>query len=241
LSREKIKSSPRDNVLLELGLFIGALGRKRTFIVYDRRSGIELPSDLAGVTPATYQEHTSGNLKSSLGAPCTLIKDAIRSLGPVDRRNLSTTIDENAQFQVITDLLEIPAQQFLIQMHLQNLTLTREGAFAPGIPYDYALKDRSAGHGHFSISKLCEKLPDANLLQQDLRGRVTLTPRGHTYAAWLLSNGFKADFFSSGIGAWGEPPTDMLQFLGPRLSRQTVRQGPATSDSASTAPIGPSA
>ena len=210
LSREEVRPSPRDNVLLELGLFIGALGRKRTFVVYDRNSAIKLPSDLAGVTPASYQAHASGNLKASLGAPCTLIKDAIRKLGLVDRQKLSTVIDENSQFQVITDLLDNPAQQFLILMHSENLSLTREGVFAAGIPYEYSIRERSAGQGHFSVNKLCEKLPDAKLLQQDLRGRVTLTPRGHTYAEWLLSNGFKSDFFSSAMGSWGERPAELF-------------------------------
>jgi hypothetical protein len=205
-SREEVKQSPRDNVLLELGLFIGALGRKRTFIVYDRNSRIKVPSDLAGVTSANYQLHASGNLKSSLGAPCTLIKDAIGSYGVVDRQKLSASIDENAQAQVITDLLENPAQQFLLLMHLENVTLLREGPFGPGIPYEYSIKERSAGNGHFSVNKLCEKLPDANLLQQDLRGRVTLTKRGHSYAEWLLANGLKVDLFASTVGGWGERP-----------------------------------
>src|SRR5438105_3213910 len=67
-TRDMTQQSPRDNVLLELGLFIGALGRKRSFIVYDRRRDIKLPSDLAGVTSATFQMHTDGNLQASLGA-----------------------------------------------------------------------------------------------------------------------------------------------------------------------------
>ena len=80
--RGKRKQTPRDNVLLELGLFIGRLGRHRTFAVYDRSSSIKIPSDLAGVSAAAYQIHRSGNLRSSLGAPCTEIKTQIASLGP---------------------------------------------------------------------------------------------------------------------------------------------------------------
>lgn len=48
------KSIPRDNVIFELGLFMGALGRERTFIVHDRDAELELPSDLNGITTATY-------------------------------------------------------------------------------------------------------------------------------------------------------------------------------------------
>lgn len=50
ISREKVVQLPRDNVLFELGLFMGRLGRKRVFIVYCDEENIKLPSDLAGVT-----------------------------------------------------------------------------------------------------------------------------------------------------------------------------------------------
>lgn len=81
LSREKPSSMPRDNVLFELGLFMGALGRNRTFIVYDRTSDIKLPSDLAGVNAATFQPHSSGNLQSALGAAATKIEEQISRFG----------------------------------------------------------------------------------------------------------------------------------------------------------------
>ena len=81
LSRGIETQTARDNVLLELGLFIAGLGRERTFIIYDRENPPKLPSDLAGVTPATFRRHASGNLRSSLGAPCTEIEEAIKSRG----------------------------------------------------------------------------------------------------------------------------------------------------------------
>lgn len=81
VSRDRQSPSPRDNVLLELGLSIGMLGRERTFIVHDRTADIKLPSDLAGVTLASYQPHSSGEIKAALGAASTNIETAINKLG----------------------------------------------------------------------------------------------------------------------------------------------------------------
>jgi hypothetical protein len=68
---------PRDNVLFELGLFMGALGRNRTFIVHSRSAPLLLPSDLAGIAPATFEERN--NLAAALGPACTKIRLAIES------------------------------------------------------------------------------------------------------------------------------------------------------------------
>jgi hypothetical protein len=48
------KIIPRDNVIFELGLFMGALGKDRTFIVQSRDKSIALPTDLDGITRAEF-------------------------------------------------------------------------------------------------------------------------------------------------------------------------------------------
>lgn len=78
--RSRTVTLPRDNVLFELGLFMGALGPERTFIVHCRDEPVELPSDLAGVTTATFARHSDGNLQAALGPVCTLIKRAIKTI-----------------------------------------------------------------------------------------------------------------------------------------------------------------
>jgi hypothetical protein len=80
-SRGVTNAIPRDNVVFELGLFMGGLGSKRTFIVCERGKDIALPSDLAGLDPVTFAMHKSGNVASSVGAAATKIREAIEQQG----------------------------------------------------------------------------------------------------------------------------------------------------------------
>ena len=49
------QASPRDNVVFEAGLFGGALGMRRTFILHSK--GVKLPTDLLGMTAVRYPEN----------------------------------------------------------------------------------------------------------------------------------------------------------------------------------------
>ena len=53
-SRAKTTDAPRDNVIFELGLFIGALRHERTLIIQPRGTDLKIPSDLLGLTPIDY-------------------------------------------------------------------------------------------------------------------------------------------------------------------------------------------
>ncbi|HEY5883905.1 MAG TPA: nucleotide-binding protein, partial [Pyrinomonadaceae bacterium] len=59
----------RDNIVFELGLFIGEIGKERTFLVLPRnQEKFHLPSDLAGFTPVTYEaQRADQNLRAALG------------------------------------------------------------------------------------------------------------------------------------------------------------------------------
>lgn len=82
-SRGRQRSAPRDNVLFELGLFMGKLGRHRCFFVYDEKdqSVLKLPSDLLGISAATYTLHASGNLDATMGSVATKIARRIAKAG----------------------------------------------------------------------------------------------------------------------------------------------------------------
>ena len=55
------QASPRDNVVFEAGLFCGALGMRRTFILH--ASGSKLPSDLLGLTSVRYEATTLSEMR----------------------------------------------------------------------------------------------------------------------------------------------------------------------------------
>lgn len=79
-------ASPRDNVLFELGLFMGRLGRRRTIILSEEGVDLKMPSDLAGMTRATYRKHNNQNLSTAVSPACTKIIQTIRSLGKLKRK-----------------------------------------------------------------------------------------------------------------------------------------------------------
>ena len=61
----------RDNVVFELGLFVGKLTRHRTVVV--QAEGVSLPSDLSGLTTARYDPHEK-DLTKALGPATQQIK-----------------------------------------------------------------------------------------------------------------------------------------------------------------------
>jgi len=237
LSGEATRPSPRDNVLLELGMFIGAIGRRRTFIVTDRSKNIKLPTDLAGVTLASFEPHDDDNFAAALGPVCTQIKQAIRQLGTRTRSELTGIIDPDTEYLVVADLLGDPANQFLIQMLEQSCSFVRRSGFISHSElYEYAKEGAGAACGGFDFDKLCKQLPDADLIRQDLRGRIWLTARGQEYASWLIKNGRRADYFWSKIGTWGERP-QMMHKMGVR--ERSVEPGAAPNGGPAT-PLGSS-
>ncbi|WP_462251201.1 TIR domain-containing protein [Ekhidna sp.] len=68
LVRKESKNKTRDNVIFEYGLFLGAIGNRRTFVVQEK--GVDLPSDLLGYSVPTferdYDDNKWGNLAKNL-------------------------------------------------------------------------------------------------------------------------------------------------------------------------------
>ncbi|MFJ2543045.1 TIR domain-containing protein [Microbacterium sp. NPDC087589] len=78
--------SPRDNVIFELGLLMGVLGRERTFLVADKEDeNLQLPSDFTGLTYAWFKSRSDGNMRATLNNSMLEIAKEITALGPRDR------------------------------------------------------------------------------------------------------------------------------------------------------------
>ena len=83
ISRDVTSPAPRDNVVFELGLFMGALGHSRTFLVLPEGSVNKVPSDLAGLTYVTYRSvGGKADAKNVAASACRLLVEAMRSSGP---------------------------------------------------------------------------------------------------------------------------------------------------------------
>lgn len=136
-SREVEGPSPRDNVIFELGLFMGALGRERTFIVYNRDQEIKLPSDLAGVNAAKFGNRSDGNLQAALGPVCTAIRTQIERV-IAQLRPLELTLD--------FELARTGPDSFMVAVQRSNdlpfeaqYTITFPGGRCPcGVPLEWA-------------------------------------------------------------------------------------------------------
>lgn len=80
-SRGVVADAPRDNVVFELGLFMGALSRKRTYLVVPRGVNFKIPSDLLGITPLDYATGEPNTLAERIGPVANRLRDIILDKG----------------------------------------------------------------------------------------------------------------------------------------------------------------
>ena len=114
-SRDLEMLSPRDNVIFELGLFMGRLGRSRTFILHQANARLKIPSDLSGITTAIYDwPRKDDSARSAVGAACDSIREVIRDLGVSDTKTSK-------------EISNIKSRQDTIETRVSTLQLLMKG------------------------------------------------------------------------------------------------------------------
>ncbi|GAA3736862.1 hypothetical protein GCM10022239_10850 [Leifsonia bigeumensis] len=78
-SRGVTTPTARDNVVLEFGLFVGAIGRARTFLL--ATGVLTLPSDVFGLTRLTYQRSPDGNERAAVTSAALEVEQQIQKQG----------------------------------------------------------------------------------------------------------------------------------------------------------------
>ena len=82
ISRNITHNAPRDNIVFELGLFMGALGHSRTFLVYPHGIDTKIPTDLKGITALTYKSGPQCELTSAVAPACHQLRKQVLAAGP---------------------------------------------------------------------------------------------------------------------------------------------------------------
>ncbi|SFN21330.1 Predicted nucleotide-binding protein containing TIR-like domain-containing protein [Chitinophaga sp. YR627] len=92
--RKEEYSTIRDNVIFELGLYFGKLGKTNAFYLIPRNyPKLHLPSDLGGITAGTYDHErliTDRNFKATVGPFCTQIKEMLNK-GELTKTNIGVS------------------------------------------------------------------------------------------------------------------------------------------------------
>jgi hypothetical protein len=189
-SRDLTMLSPRDNALFELGLFMGRLGRERTFVVRPHGDGVKIPSDLAGLTTASYDwPRGDGNHKAAVGPACDSIREMIRSLGFSDARvsaQVRAVQDEQERQRADIDgILRFLLQSFATEYeltHLKKLESPDPFPFKFSVAFEAELRRllslgliaRRPGRGVRSMFEAGD----------DVHNHLEITERGKAYLAY---------------------------------------------------------
>jgi hypothetical protein len=101
--RDQEYSSVRDNVVLELGMFIGSLGLEKCFLLVPNSSEatFRLPTDLAGVTASFYDEQDL-DISNAVTGSCAKIKQAIKKL-ELKKTEIATTTESDILKKALSD------------------------------------------------------------------------------------------------------------------------------------------
>lgn len=143
VSRGVTKGVPRDNVLLEMGMFLGSLGLTRAFLMVEEDT--KLPSDYNGVTLPFYDKNTAGSVEAAIKKiiaafqgtknsynlkpmPSTALALGyfVNLIQPVARKKLSLKEQFKLEILIPKNLKDIKSER---QLYKNNNPSTEKGIF----------------------------------------------------------------------------------------------------------------
>lgn len=173
ISRDEKSFIPRPNVLFELGLFMGRLGRNRVFAVHPRDKPLDRPSDLLGLTLLDYEPDGNVNLQSALGSACTEIGEVINDVGItvatpslVDRSMVYSVVGTlDSRLQSAQEEIRISGFdcKYVIRDHSEAI----EAALSRGVKFKVMMVDPNT-----EAVSLLDKIEQHYLSDNDLRGSI---------------------------------------------------------------------
>lgn len=153
--RGETNSSVRDNVLFEMGLFIGKLGRDRVFFLVPEKSEIHIPTDLVGITAGKFDANRQdGSMQAATGPACHQIRTQIEKLGLSDpTRDQNKEPEKPAQHEPLNDWLysfikdEFDDAQNKIKREIEQCENSKKDGLLAWSIYIDIKKDRTQGFG----------------------------------------------------------------------------------------------
>ena len=209
----------RDNVLFELGLFIGALGVDRCFLIVPRNSKpLKLPTDLLGVVPLSYAaDRSDGRLSAALGPASHEILKVARRLGA---RSSVQRSDEKAAPNIFTDSdVQALTDQFIKDWKAEKITEARD-RLSKGAPM-HMMEDED-GQATADIILLFEFLntmAEALLAGRVDEAAVRQTFQGPVHNVWRHAFTYLAPL--NVADEWWDPPPKIAE-LDRRWSREDL-------------------
>lgn len=112
--RNTANKTARDNVIFEMGLFIGALGKKRVFYLVSKDSDdIHLPTDLIGMEPGHYNlAEKDEDILPALGPFCNKVRRQITTSSQShESQSLSSSLKDEGEAIKDTNTSEVEQQE----------------------------------------------------------------------------------------------------------------------------------
>lgn len=259
--RDQQYQSTRDNVVFELGLFIGKLGKARTFFIMPRERGdFRLPSDLLGITPAEF-DALRQDRQAALGPACSLMRQRILQLGVRSERFPQPVVEPVAVGSVVClasaqyELLGVEQDLEILEKTFPGRVQARRSAdsatfrktlvtMKPDIVHVLVNIDPNSGALIFTSNEQAAKSPHdvlpvegfAKLIELGKPALVVLATCNALYTASKVSR------FTTVIAASGDVPVDVIvawegAFYGSLADGQSVSSAFELANAVSDAPL----